>query len=82
MGILEAFANNILYNTPLLADGREGLNELFISNAAHLSSWTNSEVSLPLDEELFYSELQKKIANSREKNIENKVETDLSGSFH
>jgi predicted dehydrogenase len=82
VGILEAFANNILYDTPLLADGREGINELSISNAAHLSSWTNSEVTLPLDDELFYKELQKKIAGSKEKKVENKVETDLSGSFH
>jgi hypothetical protein len=35
-----------------------------ISNAAFLSSWLGETVSLPIDEDLFYDLLQKKIENS------------------
>lgn len=81
VGVLEAFANHILYNTPMIADGAEGINALIISNAAHLSSWLNQEIILPFDEELFYCELKKKIAGSKKKTDEDKVEIDLSNSI-
>ena len=51
----------------LVADGREGINGLMISNAMHLSSWTGKPVSLPFDEELFRKELFKRVKNSRRK---------------
>lgn len=35
-----------------------------ISNAMHLSAWTDDWVDLPLDDDLFYEKLQEKIANS------------------
>ena len=64
-GVLRAFAANILRGEPLVADGREGIDGLTISNAMHLSGWLKKEVTLPLDEELFLSELKKKIAGSK-----------------
>lgn len=66
-GVLNAFAANILRGEKLVADGCEGINGLTISNAAHLSSWLGKEIELPIDEELYYSELQKKIALSKGK---------------
>ena len=33
----------------------------------HLSSWTNETVELPLDEEKFLAELQKRVKTSRRK---------------
>lgn len=51
--VLEAFAQSILNGTPMIADGREGLNSLSISNAAYLSAWTDDWVNLPSDEALF-----------------------------
>lgn len=51
--VLEAFAKSILYDTPMIADGREGLCSLSISNAAYLSTWTNDWAYLPTDEALF-----------------------------
>ena len=51
--VLEAFAQSILHDTPMIADGREGLRSLSISNAAYLSSWTNDWAYLPTDEGLF-----------------------------
>jgi len=51
--VLEAFAQAILNGTAMIADGREGINSLSISNAAYLSTWTNDWVELPSDEALF-----------------------------
>jgi len=51
--VLEAFASAILNGTELIADGREGLRSLSISNAAYLSAWTDSWADIPTDEEKF-----------------------------
>lgn len=58
--VMSAFAQNILYDTPLIADGKDGILGLILSNAMHLSSWLDKTVELPLDEEFFYQELRKK----------------------
>lgn len=50
----------------LMAPGEQGIIGLTFSNAIHLSAWLGTEVQLPLDEELFLSELNKKI--EKEKN--------------
>ncbi|MBQ9142908.1 MAG: Gfo/Idh/MocA family oxidoreductase [Lachnospiraceae bacterium] len=51
--VLEAFAQSILNNTPMIAEGKEGLHSLSISNAAYLSTWTNDWAEIPTDEVLF-----------------------------
>ena len=63
-GILQNFANAILHGEDLIGPGYEGSNSLTISNAAFLSDWTKQEITLPMDEDLFYELLQKKIAAS------------------
>lgn len=63
-GILQNFTNALLHGEKLLAPGEEGILGLTISNAMHLSAWTDDWVDLPLDEDLFYEKLQEKIANS------------------
>ncbi len=81
-GVLNAFSSHILNGTPLVADGVEGIRGLMISNAAHLSSWTNEEVTLPVDEDVFYAELQKRVATSKVKdNVVETVESDMSSTF-
>lgn len=65
--VLNAFAASILRDEPLIADGREGINALLISNAMHLSAWTGREVELPFDENLFKSLLDERIKTSRKK---------------
>jgi predicted dehydrogenase len=52
-GILRDFANAALYGTPMLAPGEEGVNALALINAIYLSDWTRSDVTLPIDMELF-----------------------------
>ena len=59
IGVLNAFAGAILHGTPLVADGREGIHGLTLSNAMHLSSWLGKEIPLPLDEDVFYHELKR-----------------------
>ena len=72
--ILQNFANAILHGESLISPGREGINELTISNAAYLSQWTgNSTIRLPLDEELFDAELEKR---SRQSVFREKKETE------
>ena len=82
VGVMNAFASHILHGTPLVAEGKEGINGLTISNAAFLSSWTNKEVTLPIDEDLYYALLQEKIKNSRyQKTVRRQVENDMNSTF-
>lgn len=67
VGVLKAFAGRILRGTPLVAEGREGIRGLILSNAMHLSSWLDKMIEIPFDEELFLQELNKKRAVSRKK---------------
>ncbi len=68
VGVLNAWAEAILHGEPLVAEGCEGINSLTISNAMHLSDWTKQMITLPLDEDLFYNELMKRVDASRAKN--------------
>jgi predicted dehydrogenase len=65
--IRNAFAAAILRDEPLIADGREGINGLMISNAMHLSAWTGKPVTLPFDEQQFKDLLDERIKTSRRK---------------
>ena len=67
VGVLNAFAGNILHGTPLVAEGYEGIRGLTLSNAMHLSSWLGHPVEIPFDEDLFLAELNKRRASSRKK---------------
>ena len=82
VGILQNFTNHILYGEQLLSAGHEGINGLTISNAAFLSDWTVKEITLPMDEDLFYEELQKRIATSRHKSVKSSAIEDLSGTYN
>lgn len=81
VGILNAWSSAILNGTPLVADGIEGINGLMLSNAMHLSAFLGKKVELPIDEDLFYAELEKRIKTSKRK--ENVVEAiaNTSGSY-
>lgn len=63
-GITTNWVNAILHGTELLGPGVEGIKGLEISNAIHLSAWTDDWVDLPINEDLFYSKLQEKIKTS------------------
>ncbi len=81
-GVLNAFAGAILRGEKLVADGREGINGLTISNAMHLSAWLNKEIVVKdFDHELFYEELMKRVATSRRKVSTNVTAGDMSDTF-
>ncbi|MDR2753079.1 MAG: Gfo/Idh/MocA family oxidoreductase [Oscillospiraceae bacterium] len=82
--VLNAFAQAICTGERevLYAKGEEGINGLTISNAAYLSSWLKKDITLPLDEDLYFAELQKRVAASRKKtNVTNAVASDIEKSF-
>ena len=80
-GVLNAFAGKILRGTPLVAEGCEGINGLTLSNAMHLSSWTDSTVTLPLDEDLFLEELTKRRESSCMKKTVSEKTFDTAGTY-
>ncbi len=83
VGVINAWGGAILRGTPLVANGREGINGLTLSNAMHLSAFLGHEVGIPLDEDLFYEELMKRAASSRYKPSEagNAVFADVSSTY-
>ena len=82
VAVLNAFADNILFGKPLVAEGYEGINGLMLSNAMHLSAFLNKEIELPFDDELFYQELMKRVATSKKKeNVKSADSVDMSDTF-
>lgn len=62
--IINNFCAAILHDEPLYIPGEEGIKGLTLANAIMLSSWLGKPVNLPLDEDLFYDELMKRVASS------------------
>lgn len=80
-GVMNAFAGAILRGEPLVANGEEGINGLMLSNAMHLSAWTESKVTLPIDEDVYYEELMKRVKTSKRKTNTVEAVADTSGSY-
>ncbi len=80
IGIMQYFTDAILSGKDQLSPGVEGINGLSLSNAIHLSSWTDDWVELPIDEDKFYDMLQEKIKNSDVKKTGADVTLDVEGS--
>lgn len=66
IAVLENFAANIIDGTPLIAPGSDGINGVALANAIHFSSWLGKEVELPIDEEEFLAELNKRIEEEKQ----------------
>ncbi len=81
--VTNMFAAAVLRGEPLVANGEEGIRGLSISNAAHLSSWLGRPVDLPVDEDVYFAELQKKIAagKAEKDNVNETVQGDMSSTF-
>lgn len=80
IGVLKAFADRILHGGKLVAEGEEGIRGLTLSNAMHLSAWLDKTIELPFDEELFLQELNKKRAQSKQKEDKGVV-FDTAGTY-
>ena len=82
VGILRDWIGAIRDRTELLAPGEEGINGLMLSNAMLLSSWTDSMVDLPIDEDKFHELLAERIETSRyEKPAAAGKTMDVKGTF-
>ena len=81
VGVLNAWADAILRGGEMVAHGSEGINGLTLSNAMHLSSFLGKAVELPLDEDLYYEELMKRVATSRLKDEKASVFADTSNTY-
>ena len=79
VGITNNIANAILGLEPVYAPAKDGLAGVQLANAMHLSSWLGKEVTLPIDDELFYSELKKKIAISKIRTTVNDDKVEAQG---
>ncbi len=53
VGILNDFCSHVLYGTPLLAPGEEGIHSVILANAVYYSDWTKEEVQFPMPEERY-----------------------------
>ena len=65
VGILNNFANAVLGLEPLYVDGKEGLKCVELIDAMLLSAWQNRTVELPVNDDEYLEELQKRIAVSK-----------------
>ena len=81
VGVLNAFAGAVLRGDKLVAGGEEGINGLTLSNAMHLSQWLEQEITLPLDEDVYYEELLKRVRTSRRKENVRSVLGDTRGTY-
>lgn len=80
-GITVNWVEAILKGTPLLAPGEEGINGLQLSNAMHLSAWTDSWADIPVNEDLFYELLKKRIDESKGKKSAGEIDLEVKGTF-
>ena len=80
VGILNNFANAILGLEPLFVDGREGIHGVELMDAMLLSTWKDRTVTLPIDDDEYWDELQKHIAVSRLKTSGDRV-LDTEGTY-
>lgn len=81
LGILTDWVQAIRKGTALLSPGVEGINGLTLSNAMHLSAWTDSWVELPMDEDLYWEMLQERIKSSSYKKAQAEERSlDVSGT--
>ena len=81
VGILNNFSNAILGIEPLFVDGKEGIRGVELMDSMLLSTWLGKTVSLPIDDELYLSELNKRIATGRTKDDVGDVVLDTEGTY-
>ena len=73
-GICNNIANAILGLEEVYAPAKDGIHGVHLANAMHLSSWLGESVTLPINDELFYEELKKRIAISKPHEVHEKTE--------
>ncbi len=81
-GIINNFIDAILKRDKLFVDGKEGINGVELMNAIELSGFKGGEsVSIPVDEEEYLKELNKKIKISKNKVGNDNAVIDTNNTF-
>ena len=81
-GIIKNFANALLGLEEFFVDGLEGINGVELMNAIELSGWKQgAKVSLPVNEEEYLEELNKRRATSRLKVVDDSFVLNTGGSY-
>jgi predicted dehydrogenase len=82
LGIINNFTNSLLGLEERFVEGIEGIRNVELMNAIELSGFRNGEsVYLPVDEEEYLKELNKKRASSKFKECNEEIVMDTSNSF-
>ncbi len=69
INVLKNFTATILGEESILASGSDGIYGVELVNAIYLSSWLGKEVSLPVNEDLFLQELNKKVEEEKQNTV-------------
>ena len=81
-GIINNFANALLGLEEMFVQGVEGINGVELMNAIELSGWKNgAEVTLPVNEDEYLEELNKRRATSRLKTGGDDKVADMGNTF-
>ena len=81
-GIINNFANALLGLEEFFVDGLEGINGVELMNAIELSGWKQgAKVAIPMNEEEYLAELNKRRAMSRLKVCDDSYVQNTSGSY-
>ncbi len=80
--IINNFTAAILGKEPLFVDGKDGIHGVELMNAIEYSGWMGgAKVTLPVDENKYLEELNKRRATSRIKEVGEIKVVDTSGSY-
>ena len=63
--ITQNWVNTILHGEKLLSPGKEGILSVEILNAIYLSSWLDQWIDIPVDEDLYFEQLQERVKESQ-----------------
>ncbi len=81
-GVLTNFINAIENGATLDFDAQEGYNSVCLANAMLMSSWTNSDVSFPFDDEAYAKLLAEKTSASKfRENVDSDFIIEFTKSF-
>lgn len=81
LGIFRNFTNALLGKEELFVRGEEGLKGVELMDACLLSQWLGRMVEIPIDDDLYVSELEKRIkASTVSKQGTDKI-TDINGTY-
>ncbi|MBE6632290.1 MAG: Gfo/Idh/MocA family oxidoreductase [Ruminococcaceae bacterium] len=82
VGIINNFTESILEDKECFAEGKDGLAGVELMNAIELSGWYGGErVSLPVDEDEYLRELNKRRSTSRLKTSVKETVSDTAGTY-